>query len=483
MSTVESRGSDPESAVILSGLEKSRVHIAHEFIQAMVALIDVLTISFVAIVSDRIIAGQWVFPGDILQASVIIVVAFVSISALRGAYRVESILRRSDQVVPIVIIWSSAFAFLLMAAFLLKVSSNLSRMGVAFYFSTGGVMLVGSRLVESSFLRAQLRATNILMQRVQVIAFGEAALAGQMSKTAKLQGYEILATHMISTGTASFAAECQRVAVAVKEAFTLGRCESVLVFAPWHRQPQIAELISAIGPSPVPIILMADPAINKIISQRRVLFGQLTGFEIQRAPLTRSDRFVKRTLDLLVASFALIILSPILLLTSVAILLETGRPILFYQDRKGFGGKPFRILKFRSMSVQENGETIQQAQKADSRVTKIGKVIRRTSIDELPQLINVLRGEMSIVGPRPHAIAHDNLYDDLIAVYAFRHHVKPGITGWAQVNGHRGATLETRDMEARVEHDLWYIDHWSLWLDIRIIVKTAMEVVVDPNAY
>jgi lipopolysaccharide/colanic/teichoic acid biosynthesis glycosyltransferase len=170
-------------------------------------------------------------------------------------------------------------------------------------------------------------------------------------------------------------------------------------------------------------------------------------------------------------------------LTSIAILIESGRPVLFRQDRIGFGGRPFRILKFRSMRVEENGPAILQAERADARVTPFGRVMRRTSLDELPQLINVLKGEMSIVGPRPHAISHDDFYSRMIATYAVRQHVKPGMTDWAQVQGLRGNTAHLSLMEARILQDIWYIDRWSPWLDIKIMLKTGLEVLRQDTAY
>ncbi|MEM7567705.1 MAG: sugar transferase, partial [Pseudomonadota bacterium] len=141
------------------------------------------------------------------------------------------------------------------------------------------------------------------------------------------------------------------------------------------------------------------------------------------------------------------------------------------------------ILKFRTMTVCEDGAEVMQARRGDARVTPLGRILRRTSIDELPQLFNVLVGDMSLVGPRPHALAHDNHYDRLIATYAGRRHVKPGLTGWAQVNGRRGETREVHQMASRVEHDLWYVNHWSVWLDLKILVRTAFVVVADEQAY
>ena len=185
----------------------------------------------------------------------------------------------------------------------------------------------------------------------------------------------------------------------------------------------------------------------------------------------------------MVASIALVVFLPLFLMTAVAIRLDSPGPVFFRQRRNGFNIKPFRIFKFRSMTVTEDGSQISQATKSDPRVTRVGGILRRSSVDELPQLLNVLKGEMSLVGPRPHALAHDDQYGKQLAEYAFRHHVKPGITGWAQVNGFRGETSHIEQMRKRVDFDLWYINHWSIWLDLRILLKTGVEVSRSKNAY
>jgi exopolysaccharide biosynthesis polyprenyl glycosylphosphotransferase len=187
--------------------------------------------------------------------------------------------------------------------------------------------------------------------------------------------------------------------------------------------------------------------------------------------------------DVVGSTGLLLLLSPLLLLVSAAIKLESRGPVIFRQHRKGFNGRPFTIYKFRTMTVCENGASIRQAQANDSRVTPLGALLRSTSIDELPQLINVLRGEMSLVGPRPHAVAHDDEYSKLIANYAFRHHVKPGITGLAQVKGFRGETARLELMERRVDEDLWYINNWSMWLDLWILIRTCIVVPQRLNAH
>ncbi len=172
-----------------------------------------------------------------------------------------------------------------------------------------------------------------------------------------------------------------------------------------------------------------------------------------------------------------------MVLTAFAIKLDGPGPVIFRQRRKGFNGQEFVMLKFRTMSVQEDGEVVSQAVRHDPRVTPIGQVLRSASIDELPQLLNVLRGEMSLIGPRPHALAHDDQFQKSVGDYAFRHHVKPGLTGWAQCNGSRGATPSVEDVARRVKLDLWYINNWSLLLDLQILIKTAFEVIRKRNAY
>lgn len=177
-------------------------------------------------------------------------------------------------------------------------------------------------------------------------------------------------------------------------------------------------------------------------------------------------------LDRSAAVVAILLLAPLLIIIAAAIKLEGGR-VLFRQRRTGLGGRPFHILKFRTMHSLEDGPEVRQATRDDARVTRVGRFLRRTSLDELPQLFNVVKGEMSLVGPRPHALAHDTYYAARIARYADRHSVRPGLTGWAQVNGSRGETPTIGDMSRRVEHDLWYIANWSLLLDAKILLRTV----------
>ena len=180
----------------------------------------------------------------------------------------------------------------------------------------------------------------------------------------------------------------------------------------------------------------------------------------------------------------LLLISPVLLVVAIGVKLSSPGPVFFRQQRNGWGGKPIHVLKYRSMVVhQEAVGTVTQASKQDARITAFGAFLRRTSLDELPQFWNVMTGEMSIVGPRPHAVAHNDQYKVLVDDYMLRHRVKPGITGWAQINGYRGETDTLDKMQKRVEYDLYYIEHWSVWLDLKIIALTVFKGFVNKNAY
>jgi exopolysaccharide biosynthesis polyprenyl glycosylphosphotransferase len=192
---------------------------------------------------------------------------------------------------------------------------------------------------------------------------------------------------------------------------------------------------------------------------------------------------VRRVLDIGFSLAAILFLLPLLALISLAVALDSPGPVLFCQDRRGLNGQVFGILKFRSMRVQDNGAGIVQATRQDARITRVGRFLRSSSLDELPQLFNVLAGDMSLVGPRPHAIAHDDYYGARIPAYARRQCVRPGITGWAQVNGARGETPDLSDMQARIDLDAWYVDHASLGLYLRILARTPGVVLSRRNAY
>jgi Undecaprenyl-phosphate glucose phosphotransferase len=259
--------------------------------------------------------------------------------------------------------------------------------------------------------------------------------------------------------------------------------EEIILALPWGNKVQLEFLRDRLRLTPLPVRLLPDRSVQSILNFRTWRTQQIPLIEIQRAPLSAPERIAKRALDIFIGAFALAGLLPLMSLVACAIRLGSPGPAIFRQRRKGFNGQEFTIYKFRTMTVMEDGKEIVQARRSDVRVTRLGRLLRQTSIDELPQLYNVLRGDMSLVGPRPHAVAHDNEYCEAIANYAFRHHVKPGITGWAQVNGCRGATPQLEQMANRIELDLWYINNWTLGLDLQILLRTSFDLIHGRNAY
>ncbi len=230
---------------------------------------------------------------------------------------------------------------------------------------------------------------------------------------------------------------------------------------------------------PLPLFGRASSSVPMVYHAPLVL--------LYRKPLEGHTLWFKRALDILASVLILLLASPIMLVTAVMVKLSSPGPIFFRQKRNGFNGEEFEMLKFRSMRVGEAPKDAsgkeRQATKTDPRITRVGRFIRATSIDELPQIINVLKGDMSLIGPRPHAISHNNYYENLIDRYASRHKMRPGLTGWAQLNGFRGETETVDKMAKRVEHDIWYIENWSLGLDIKILLLTPFVVLFQRTAY
>jgi len=262
-----------------------------------------------------------------------------------------------------------------------------------------------------------------------------------------------------------------------------GTVDEILLAIRWDQRHLVDSIVTALRIVPIPIRLAPDRTIAGLLHKPRTEIGSTWVVDLHRGPLTWSECALKRAFDITFSSLALVMLAPTMLIAAIMIKLDSRGPVFFSQLRNGFNTKEFWIFKFRTMTVMEHGPEVRQAVRYDKRVTPIGRWLRRTSIDELPQFLNVLRGEMSLVGPRPHATIHNNEYEGLISNYAFRHHVKPGITGWAQIHGLRGGTATIDLMEKRVELDLWYINNWSLWLDITILMKTFAAVIDQKEAY
>ena len=257
----------------------------------------------------------------------------------------------------------------------------------------------------------------------------------------------------------------------------------VYITLPLGSQPRIVQLLEGIQGTTASLFFVPDVFGISIIQGRLQDINGVPVVGICETPFTGTNELVKRISDVVISSLILLLISPVLLLVAVGVKLSSPGPVIFSQRRNGLDGEEIIVYKFRSMRALDDGKVVKQATKADPRITRFGAFIRRTSLDELPQFVNVLQGRMSIVGPRPHAVAHNEEYRKLIKAYMVRHKVKPGITGWAQVNGLRGETDTIEKMRARVEYDLEYLRNWSLALDLQIIVRTARLVIFDRHAY
>lgn len=257
----------------------------------------------------------------------------------------------------------------------------------------------------------------------------------------------------------------------------------VYMTLPLSMQPRIMDFLEQIQATTVSIYFVPDTFSISIIQGRLEDLHGIPVVGICETPFTGINAMIKRLSDIALSLLVLILGLPLLMAVAIGVKLSSPGPAIFRQKRNGLNGDEIVVYKFRSMTTQDNGPRVRQATRDDERITRFGAFIRRTSLDELPQFINVLQGSMSVVGPRPHAVAHNNQYRQLIKAYMVRHKVKPGITGWAQVNGHRGETDTLEKMRARVEHDLDYLRNWSLVLDLQIIIRTIRLIFFDRNAY
>ncbi len=421
---------------------------------------------------------------DVVAAGLMISVTFSALQAGQGGYSLRRYLSTGSSLKLALLSWCSVFFIAAWTAFLLKVTGDFSRLAFTLSFIVGLPAILAVRLLVIRMMADALDRHRLIFRRAFLIGTRsldpEAVVRDSLGQGVRMTGVRLVD---VDEDDEAFATACAEAVEDVRNALHYSQLDEVYLLLPWHKKRCLTKLRNALTQVPLRVLLLSDRDVAEMLGPRERTFGPLLAFEIQRSPLSARELFLKRMLDLAVASAALLALAPFLILVAAAMWLESGRPIIFRQRRKGFGGRPFTIYKLRTMKVMEDGDVIVQATRNDPRVTRLGAVLRKTSVDELPQLWNVIKGDMSIVGPRPHAMAHDTYYDKLIGDYAYRHHVKPGLTGWAQVNGLRGETRDVEAMAERIRHDRWYIDNWSIWLDLQVILRTALLVLFQRQAY
>ena len=367
--------------------------------------------------------------------------------------------------------WNIAFLSALALGFMTKTSSIFSRATVFAFYICGFAALLLVRIILIRMVRAGSMNGTVSARRIFLVGLEEEVEAFSARYRPWEMGVQVVAAVALRASRETLKSD---LALAAASARML-RPDDVFILAPWSQQDIIDTAVEAFMRVPAAIHLGPEKVLDRFTDAHISHMGPVASLHLVRKPLTMVDIVQKRAIDFALAALALLVLAPLFAVIALAIKLESRGPVFFLQRRYGFNQEPFRIFKFRSMTVAENGSAFRQATAGDTRVTRVGRWLRRLNLDELPQLINVLLGNMSLVGPRPHALAHDQQFDDKIALYARRHNVIPGITGWAQVNGFRGDTSTVDKMHNRVDCDLYYIDNWSLWLDVRILFLTVFS--------
>ncbi len=428
---------------------------------------------------------------DYVRAVVLGAIFFAGLAETMGAYDADVRFSLRKGAGRVLTSWMATGLFMVTLGFLTKASEDFSRSWALAWMAMGVAALVVARGIGTVWIR-QLKGRGVFDQRVAI--FGAGAQGDRLARY--IAGNDRLTIDLVGFFDDRPEARLPKREATIPIVGNLsnlvgliraGEIDQVIIALPWSAEARLQEVVGLLAMTPVRIRLAPDLASFAFAQRQVVLLGELPMMTLFERPISGFDQVIKFIEDRILALICLIVVSPVLAVAAIAIRLDSPGPIFFRQDREGFNNRPFRIWKFRSMrSDQCEADGITQARKGDARVTRVGAFLRRTSIDELPQLFNVMSGEMSLVGPRPHAPstrAGEKLFGDVVATYAARHKVKPGITGWAQVNGWRGETDTEEKLIKRLEHDLYYIENWSLFFDLYILVRTVTTVLSQRRAY
>tara|TARA_R110001583_G_scaffold1565_2_gene12194 strand:- start:366 stop:1832 length:1467 start_codon:yes stop_codon:yes gene_type:complete len=382
--------------------------------------------------------------------------------------------------------WFFAVSVVVIYLFFSKTIVDLSRLALGFWFVGCAFSLVGWRMLFRLYLFKR-RRKGLNTRRVAIIGLTDSGvrLATEFSTRPEI-GFTLNAffdDRLNKRLPSKFRAKLQGDIKKGVELAKQGKFDLVYIALPLAAQKRIESILRELGDTTVDVHLVPDFFTFNLLNARLTHVGNIQTLSVYESPLSGLSSFAKRLEDIIGAALILVMITLPMLLIATLIKLDSPGPVFFKQKRYGLDGKAINVWKFRSMTVADNGSVVKQATKGDARITKLGALLRRTSLDELPQFINVLQGDMSIVGPRPHAVAHNEEYRKLVDFYMLRHKVKPGITGWAQINGWRGETDTLDKMEKRIDFDLEYIREWSILLDVKIVFLTVFKGFINKNAY
>ncbi|MBV8568645.1 MAG: undecaprenyl-phosphate glucose phosphotransferase [Methylobacteriaceae bacterium] len=416
-----------------------------------------------------------------LEVGILSSTVFAVASVFRDDYEIANFYSGAPHDRNVIGLWNLTLLILLVIFFVTKRMDVYSR-GAIIGFYLAGLPIMP--LVRKCFVRvvaAGRRHGLITGKRIYVVGTEEEVSRLHARQQPWNFGLSVIGSTLLPSQAGAAAATSKgaaEIAAAVEDVRAL-RPDAVVLVVPWSRTDLIEYCIDSFLNIPAEIHLGPEPILERFSNPRMKQFGSISTLRLVRQPLLPIEALGKRLFDIFFAGSALVLVMPLLAIVALLIRLDSPGPVLFRQRRYGFNQEAFWIIKFRTMVTLDDGDVVPQVTVNDPRVTRLGRWLRRLNIDELPQLLNVLKGEMSIVGPRPHALAHNREFEQRIALYARRHNVKPGITGLAQVNGLRGETDTDLKMRQRIDDDLYYIDNWSLSLDLKIIALTLLS----PSSY
>jgi putative colanic acid biosynthesis UDP-glucose lipid carrier transferase len=454
----------------------------------MTRIIDLGIIALAGWLAYAIRHDSFVLPGAYFVGIGIAIALAANVFQFSGLYRYEEFEKFGRQMGRLMIGWTAVSLALLAISFFSKTSADYSRIWV-------GIWLIGSFAGLAIFRMAlawrilQWKHSGVLTRNVVIVGAGK---QGERLLRHIKDNQGDLAVHPMAVFTLDPDLEGNDilgvpVVGGIKDLLLYVRnnhVQEIMVALPWDREDDISDVLYHLREAPIDVSLAPEPLGYRLMERRVRHLGDLPLTVVQEPPLSGWSYVIKGLEDRILSALIILMISPVLIALAIIIRLDSPGPAIFRQQRYGFNNNVFTVYKFRSMrNDMGDAKGGAQATRGDARITRIGAFIRKTSLDELPQLFNVLKGDMSLVGPRPHAVSHNEEYAELIDQYLNRHKVKPGITGWAQIHGLRGETDTQEKMEMRVQYDLYYIDNWSLWLDLRIIFRTLLVGFVNENAY
>lgn len=404
-------------------------------------------------------------------------IVFICANAARHAYCVAEYRDMSGLANRTFRQWNFAFLSAATLGFMTRTIEDSSRGTFIVFYLVGLCALYAIRADLARIARMHSAGGGALAARMFVVGFPADVETFLRERRPAQHGFEVVAAWNLDRHPAAMAENLAQATAKARELMP----DDIFIVVPWQNAAALDACVTAFMGVPAKLHLYVYPnsALIRFAGSAVGTSGGISSFRLHGYGMSALGLMAKRASDIVLSLAGLVVLLPVFAAAALAIKLETGGPVLFFQTRSGFNKRPFRIVKFRSMTASDDDGGVRQATRGDTRITRVGAVLRRFNIDELPQLYNVLRGDMSLVGPRPHALVHDQAFESGIALYARRHNVRPGLTGWAQVNGFRGETDTREKIEQRVSHDLHYIDNWSFNLDIWILFLT----VFSPKAF